>query len=62
LNEEKDVLMWSWDTKKGQVSAKLAYNSLLIKERIEDSKFWYIKLWNWKLPLKLKLFIWLLKK
>jgi hypothetical protein len=22
LNEEKDALVWSWDTKKGQVSAK----------------------------------------
>jgi hypothetical protein len=60
LNDEKDLLLWSWDTKRGQVSAKLAYNALLLEERVEAPMFWYTKLWKWKLPLKVQLFIWLM--
>jgi hypothetical protein len=32
LNDEKDNLMWSWDTKQGQVSAKLAYEVQVMED------------------------------
>ena len=60
MKEEKDALVWSWNTKLGQVSAKQAYKALQVEERGVEIKFRYTKLWNWKLPLKIQLFIWLL--
>jgi hypothetical protein len=60
LNNEKDRLMWSWDTKKGQVNAKQAYKVQVLEDMEEETKYWYSEIWNWQLPLKVKLFIWLL--
>jgi hypothetical protein len=60
LNNEKDTLMWSWDTKGGQVNAKQAYEVQLMEDMEEEPTFWYTELWKWQLPLKVKLFIWLM--
>jgi hypothetical protein len=60
LNDEEDNLMWSWDTKQGQVNAKLAYEVQVMEDMGEEPKFWYSKIWRWQIPLKVKLFVWLL--
>jgi hypothetical protein len=60
LNNEKDSLMWSWDTKGGQVTTKQAYEVQLEEAVVVEPVFWYSDLWNWHLPLKIKLFMWLL--
>jgi len=60
LTGEKDSLLWSWDTKEGQVNAKLAYKVQMLEGRGEESKFWYSEMWEWQLPLKVKLCNWLL--
>lgn len=60
LNNENDTLLWSWDTKGGQVNAKQAYEVQLLEEVVEEPTFWYTELWHWQLPLKFKLFIWLM--
>jgi hypothetical protein len=60
LNNEKDLLMWSWDTKSGQVSAKKAYEVQMLEDEVTEPVFWYSDLWQWQLPLKIKLFMWLL--
>jgi hypothetical protein len=59
LNAEKDSLLWSWDTKRGQVNAKQAYEVQLLEEEVADTPFWYSDLWQWQIPLKVKLFTWL---
>jgi hypothetical protein len=46
LNEEKDRLLWSWDTKHGQVTTKLAYEVQMMEERGVETKFWYSKIWK----------------
>jgi hypothetical protein len=60
LNNEKDTLLWSWDTKGGQVNAKQAYEVQLLEEVVVEPTYWYTELWQWQLPLKVKLFIWLM--
>jgi ribonuclease HI len=60
LNNEKDVLLWSWDTKGDQVTTKQAYEAQLEEAVLVEPVFWYSELWNWLLPLKIKLFMWLL--
>jgi hypothetical protein len=60
LNKDKDLLMWSWDTKSGQVSAKKAYEVQMLEVVETEPVFWYNDLWKWQLPLKVKLFMWLL--
>jgi hypothetical protein len=60
LNDEKYSLLWSWDTKQGQVNAKLAYKVQVMEDREVEPKFWYSDIWEWQLPIKVKLFVWLL--
>jgi hypothetical protein len=59
-NDEKYSLLWSWDTKQGQVNAKLAYKVQVMEDREVEPKFWYSDIWEWQLPIKVKLFVWLL--
>jgi hypothetical protein len=57
LNNEKYLLLWSWDTKHGQVSTK---QLMMVGTTGADTIFWYSEIWKWQLPLKIKLFVWLL--
>jgi len=52
--------LWSWDTKRGQVSAKLAYDVQVMEDMEEDKIFWYNNLRRWQLPYKVIMFIWLM--
>jgi hypothetical protein len=36
LNNEKYILLWSWDTKGGQVNAKQAYEVQLVEDVVEE--------------------------
>jgi hypothetical protein len=40
LNVEKDTLIWSWNTKEGQVNAKQAYEVQMMEEVEGGHKFW----------------------
>jgi hypothetical protein len=60
LNSDKDTLLWSWDTKGGQVNAKQAYEVQMMENVEVEPNYWYVELWTWQLPLKVKLFIWLM--
>jgi hypothetical protein len=42
LNNDKDLLMWSWDTKSGQVSAKKAYEVQMLEDVVTEPAFWYM--------------------
>ena len=41
------------------VTAKLAYNVTLEECGDSDPPFWEKSIWHWRIPLKLKIFIWL---
>jgi hypothetical protein len=60
LNDETDTLVWSWDTKGGQVNAKQAYEVQCLDDHELISKEWFLDLWNWQLPLRIQLFCWLM--
>jgi hypothetical protein len=60
LNDEKDSLLWSWDTKQGQVNAKLAYEVQVMEDTGVEPKLWYSEICKWKIPMKVRLFVWLL--
>jgi hypothetical protein len=60
LNDENDTLVWSWNTKGGQVNAKQAYEVQCLDDHEVISNEWYLDLWNWKMPLRIKLFCWLM--
>jgi hypothetical protein len=52
LNNDKDLLLWSWDTKFGQVSAKQAYDIQMeiLMEMLH--LFGTVRFGDWMLPLK----------
>ena len=62
INNSKYILLWSWDKKRGNVNANLAYKFRMVELREVEPYFWYNELWNWQLPLKVKLFVWLMLK
>ena len=41
------------------VTTKLAYNVTLEECGDSDPPFWEKSIWHWRIPLKLKIFIWL---
>ena len=55
LNEENNTLIWSWNTKEGQVNAKQAYEVQMMEESEGCHMLWYKELWKWQIPLKVKL-------
>jgi len=60
LNNENDILLWSWDTKKGLVNAKQAYEVQMLEKDTEETNCYYKELGTWQVPLKIKLFFWLM--
>jgi len=60
LNNEKYTLLWSWDTKRGQVNDNHAYKVQMLELRKVEPCYWYNELWNWQSPLKVKRFVWLM--
>lgn len=59
LRPINDELIWIDDNEAGQVSAKKAYNSLVADVATSTPKWWYERIWKWKLPPKLKCFFWM---
>lgn len=57
LNEERDAFVWNL-TKNKTYTASSLYNNIMTNERInEDCLNWKVKV-----PLKIKVFLWYLKK
>jgi hypothetical protein len=59
---EPDVLLWAGGDASGIISVKNLYLALEKQLNLASDFSWIFQLWNWKLPLKLKLFIWLAGK
>jgi ribonuclease HI len=59
---EPDSLMWAGGDASGIISVKNIYIALINQQVLNSDFSWFFQLWNWKLPLKYKLFIWLAGK
>lgn len=59
LTTEKDIISWSKNPTSGQVTARIAYRVIIESHIDGNRKWWYGALWKWKLPLKIKCFLWL---
>jgi hypothetical protein len=57
LNDQHDVLRWSL-TRRGEFSVRSMYNAILNSNIMPHSRF----IWEIKLPLKVKIFLWFLFK
>jgi hypothetical protein len=59
LSDEPDVLIWAGGDATGHITVKNIYHALQLQLNICPDFSWTFQIWNWKVPLKLKLFIWL---
>jgi hypothetical protein len=60
LSDVRDKIVWTWDNKEGKVYAKQAYEVQFLEKMDVDLKEWMIDIWKWKIPLRIKLFCWLM--
>jgi hypothetical protein len=60
LSVESDSIVWSWDSKGGKVSAKQAYEVQFLDDNDDVSEDWLNDVLKWQIPMRTKLFIWLL--
>jgi hypothetical protein len=62
LIDELDSLLWARGDATGIISVKNIYDALLKQLNLGADNSWYLQLWNWDIPLKYKLFLWLAGK
>lgn len=60
LSNSVDKLVWAGNTGNGSVTAKSAYKRIIQQKYIFPPDWWYVKIWKWHIPLKLKCFTWLI--
>lgn len=60
LSNSMDKLIWFGNRRDGQVNAKDAYNTIAYYGNFTVPRWWYERLWKWKIPQKIKCFFWLL--
>ena len=59
LQEALDYLVWSYNCKMGNITAKMAYQFNLDNHLPIVELWWHKNLWSWNLPIKLKCLCWL---
>lgn len=59
LTDRDDELLWVCNQSSGHITAKSAYSALIMNTSFEVPRWWYKKLWKWKILLKLKCFQWM---
>jgi hypothetical protein len=59
LSENPDCLVWAGGDSSGSITVKNLYSALLNQLSFEIDSSWVRQIWNWKIPLKIKLFTWL---
>jgi hypothetical protein len=62
LIEEPDSLLWAGGDATGIIMVKNIYAALLQQMNFGTDHLWFLQLWKWEVPLKLKLCIWLAGK
>ena len=59
LQEALDYLVWSYNCKMGNITAKMAYQFNLDNHLPVVELWWHKNIWSWNLPIKLKCLCWL---
>ena len=59
LTEEEDNLMWSSGDESGIPTVKNFYLNIIKTKNLTKAETWRRSIWHWKMPLKIKAFIWL---
>jgi hypothetical protein len=59
IQDNNDQLLWIGGDKSGIPSAKNFYSSIISSKSLSKVESWRLSIWNWKIQLKVKLFIWL---
>jgi hypothetical protein len=59
LTADPDSLLWTGGDGSGLLTVKNIYVALFSHFHPESFPSWLRQIWNWKVPLKLKLFVWL---
>ena len=62
LSTKYDKMVWAFNAREGQVTAKLAHRSIILNNSYSETKWWMHWLWKGSVPLKIKLFSWLCLK
>jgi hypothetical protein len=58
LIAEKDNLMWSGGDDSGISTTNFFYMSIMKVKKLAKTETWRRSIWHWKMPLKIKVFIW----
>lgn len=59
LIDSSDSLLWAGGDASGTVSVKNLYVALINQQQLITDLSWKRRIWEWGIPIKLKLFIWL---
>jgi hypothetical protein len=62
LSDDPDTLLWAGGDATGTLSVKNLYTALLNQSSQGVDSSWFSQIWNWTIPLKIKLFLWLAGK
>lgn len=58
LTSELDRLCWDFAIGDGTVTTYQAYSALIFESGIINASWWTKRLWDWHIPVKIKLFVW----
>jgi hypothetical protein len=59
LSNDRDSLLWAGGDASGNLTVKNVYKALLHTQNFAAEPPWLLKIWQWSIPLKIKLFFWL---
>ena len=59
LTEDRDKLIWTWNKKDGNFSAKLGYEVAVQLEYQQMECWWWSQIWKLQVPIKAILILWL---
>jgi hypothetical protein len=60
LQANPDILKWSGDNSTGLITVKNVYLAAATMKWNNNFGYWCMAMWKWNVPLKIKLFTWLL--
>jgi hypothetical protein len=62
LSDTSDTLIWAGGDATGSTTVKNIYLALLQQLNYQVDLKWFQRMWNWPIPLKIKIFVWLSAK
>jgi ribonuclease HI len=62
LSNNPDTLIWAGGDATGSTTVKNIYLALIQQLNYQEDLKWFQRMWNWPIPLKIKIFVWLSAK